>query len=381
MVKIDHQMSNSLKKAYKDIFSEVTEVPDVLKQSHFPSLDGFRGISIILVIVYHLNNSVPYFIFNGGLGVAIFFVISGFLITTLLFKEKVKTGNISLKRFYIRRALRIFPVCYLYIIVIFILNFILHLHLSFITFLVAGLYLMNFSYFLTHFGSGLFGHFWSLSVEEQFYLFFPYLLKKHFKLYLSIIIAIIFILPFVLLITETFHALSNSIIYAASHYLIKFQSIAVGCLCAVLLFKNYINLDLITKYKLHFNILVIVSFFFIQYDENFSIKIVFINLLISVLAGYLIISNLYYNNDFIFKFLNSKVMGFLGVLSYSLYIWQQLFTKYNTRFPAFMSKLPFNLVLLIIVACVSYFIYERRFLKLKDKFEPKLNTQPSVSRL
>jgi len=364
-------MVNSLKKISTNLFSEITEIPEILKQSHYPSLDGFRGVSIIFVIIFHINEGKNFLIFNGGLGVAIFFVISGFLITTLLIKEKVKTKTISLKRFYIRRLLRIFPVAYLYIFVVLLLNFIFKLHISFVTFVAAGLYIMNFSYFLKHYNSIITQHFWSLSVEEQFYMFFPYLLKKNFKVYLWIIIFIVFLLPIILLLADYVHQLNTGIVYAGTHYLIKFQSIAVGCLFSVLMFKNYFNFTFISKYKVIINLLIIASFFFIQYDQNYSVKIVFTNLLISFLAAYLIISNLVHSSDFIFKFLNSKIMGFIGVLSYSLYIWQQLFTTTTKNLPPFMSKLPFNICLLVIVACISYYFYEKKFLKLKDRFEPK----------
>jgi peptidoglycan/LPS O-acetylase OafA/YrhL len=362
-----------LKKFSRNLFLEITETPEILKQSHFPSLDGFRGLSIIFVIVFHINKGKNFLIFNGGLGVAIFFVISGFLITTLLIKEKTKTKNISLKRFYIRRFLRIFPVAYLYILVIIILNFVFHLHIGYVTFFVAGLYIMNFSYFLAHYNSLLTQHFWSLSVEEQFYLFFPYLLKKNFKIYLTLILFIVFVLPVILLLGEFVHGLNHGPIYAATHYLIKFQSISVGCLCAVMTFKNFFNFKSILKYKLYTNMVIIASLFFLQYDQNYSVKIVFVNLLISFLVAYLIISNIISSNDYIFKFLNSKIMGFIGVLSYSLYIWQQLFTTFNERLPSFVSKVPFNIILLFAVACISYYFYERKFLKLKDRFEPKNN--------
>src|SRR5918995_3010394 len=86
------------------------DLASALRQSNLPSLDGLRAIAVFLVVFYHFG--VPYV--NGGLGVLIFFVISGFLITWLLLKEEARWGNVSLKLFYIRRTLRIFPAFYAY---------------------------------------------------------------------------------------------------------------------------------------------------------------------------------------------------------------------------------------------------------------------------
>src|SRR5258708_6566624 len=81
-----------------------------LQKTHLPSLDGIRAVAVSLVVLYHLNiPGVP-----GGMGVLIFFVLSGFLITWLLLKEEEKFGHISLKLFYARRTLRIFPAFYVY---------------------------------------------------------------------------------------------------------------------------------------------------------------------------------------------------------------------------------------------------------------------------
>src|SRR5450432_1970024 len=114
---------------FKNKFStEITTVPPLLQQSHLPTLDVLRGLSIIIVILNHVtkDSSINY-LFDGVIGVQIFFVISGFLITTLLLKERVKKGGISLKHFYTRRVLRIVPVAYLYLLVVFILNHVFNL--------------------------------------------------------------------------------------------------------------------------------------------------------------------------------------------------------------------------------------------------------------
>ena len=109
---------------------------------------------------------------HGRLGVQIFFVISGFLITSLLLREKESTGSISLKLFYARRTLRIFPAFYLFFITIAVLSYLRLIELPRYDLLHAATYTMNYS------GNGTWwmGHLWSLSVEEQFYFVWPSLM-------------------------------------------------------------------------------------------------------------------------------------------------------------------------------------------------------------
>src|SRR3569833_1014084 len=233
------------KKKLPGLFSEIDAVPPVLTNRHFPSLDGLRGVAILMVVFSHLGLSHAHYydlIFNGKAGVLLFFVLSGFLITTLCIKEKIITGNISLRNFYTRRALRIFPVAYLYIIAIVVLNLLFKLNIGYISILGAALYLMNISsFFRTHSFSWFTAHFWSLAVEEQFYLLVPFILKKNFKVYLSIILFIIFVLPLFICLQSAYPPLNHIVLYAFSHYLVKFQSIAVGCFFSVLVFMYPLN--------------------------------------------------------------------------------------------------------------------------------------------
>src|SRR5471030_1391709 len=134
-------------KSVANFFAGVKTIPPILQSSYYPSLNGFRGLAIIMVVLSHLRLTDKFFyntLFNGSRGVFIFFVLSGFLITTLCIKEKVTTNNISLKNFYIRRALRIFPVAYLFIVVIIILNFVFKLGIHYINLIGTSLYLMDF---------------------------------------------------------------------------------------------------------------------------------------------------------------------------------------------------------------------------------------------
>jgi len=353
-------------------FSEITTIPAVLDTSRFPSLDGLRGLAILTVLFSHLRlsgNPLYLVIFNGSLGVLFFFVLSGFLITTLCIKEKIITKDISLKNFYMRRVLRIFPVAYLYIIVIIILNFVFKLKISAINIAGAALYLMNFSsFFRKYYYSYFTGHYWSLSVEEQFYLIIPFILKRKFKAYLFFILLIVFVLPVFICLQYYFESVNKGFLYALTHYLYKFQSIATGCLFSVLVFKYSVTNTMTATTKVITNLLAFVAIFVIQYNDFFTVQSVLSSLLVSFLIGYIIITNLTPSKDVIFRFLNSKILTLIGVLSYSIYIWQEIFTSGDPRLPALLTTFPWNLICIAVVSCMSYYFYERFFLKLKSKF-------------
>jgi len=343
---------------------------NLLRNNYYYSLNGFRGISIILVIFYHLQLSDNYFyttIFNGGLGVNIFFVISGFLITSLCLKEKETTGNLSLKSFYIRRFLRIFPLAYLYIGVVFLLNHFYNLNISWIQFAGSALYLMNLSYFRSHDFTYYFSHYWSLSVEEQFYLLFPFVLKINRTVFYYIIICIVVALPLLCTVQQFVPALNSGTIYGFTHYFIKFQSIAVGCLFSLMGNNGSLDRNWLKQTKIAGNISAIALMFLLRFDEFYTLRSLYVNLLISLITGYLIISNIIPANDWIFKLLNNKLLSFIGILSYGIYIWQQLFTGHDPKMP--LNIFPYNVWCLIIIPLLSYYFYERYFLKLKSKFK------------
>ncbi len=363
-------------------FTGIKTVPPALQNTYYPSLNGLRGIAIIMVVFSHLRLADNFFyntIFSGPRGVNIFFVLSGFLISTLCIKEKVLTHSISLKNFYIRRVLRIFPVAYLFIVSLIILNLFFKLGIHYINIMGASLYLMDFSsYFRKHYFSWYTGHFWSLSVEEQFYLIIPFILKRKFQAYLLVILSIIFVLPLIIGFQYIFPALNKGFFYAFTHFTIKFQAIAVGCLFSVLVFKYPINKWFSGKAKIILNLLAFLLILFIPYSDLFNLESVFTGLLIAFLIGYIIVSNITQCNDLVFKFLNTKILNTIGILSYSIYIWQQIFTSGDKKLPGFMVNNPYNIFCIIIVSCCSYYFYERSFLKLKSRFS-KANAKQLVT--
>ena len=150
------------------------------ESSRIPSLDGLRAISIGMVLTAHLAASVTalehrplllYTIGNGNRGVSVFFVISGFLITSLLLKERELTGKISLRDFYLRRAFRILPPFWVFLACIAVIWKLRIIETSWTNLGVALIFLRDYIP-----GDWWTGHSWSLSVEEQFYLLWPAIL-------------------------------------------------------------------------------------------------------------------------------------------------------------------------------------------------------------
>jgi len=365
----------------KELFnSTITEVPEILNKSYIPALDGFRGIAIITVIYTHTLIFSSYAKYGpGNIGVEVFFVLSGFLITSLLFKEKVKKGKVSFRKFYIRRALRIIPVAYLFLVVLLILNYLFKLNISSGSFIACALYIKNFH--LNYKWTWLNGHFWTLSVEEQFYIIFPMLMIYNLKLYIKLLVILILSIPILqYLYTASFthtgvfysnYLIHKSIILLANIFDKGTSSILIGSLLSVLLYKKIIP----TSYK-RFNrylaltlfllaMLFRMTYFYLNLNEYLT-TVVFSVAIATVI--YLTIRN---TNDLLTEILSTKVLVKLGILSYSLYIWQQIFIYDQPWQHSFKysNSLFFNIPMIFIVSYLSYYFYELRFLKLKEKFK------------
>jgi len=362
----------------KRILSDKFELPEDLNVSHFYSLDGIRAISVFIVLIGHANsefkNSIITSTLAGGtLGVYIFFVISGFLITSLLIKEKLKTGTISIKDFYIRRALRILPVAYLYLLVLFFLHIFCGLQVSYLEYIGCAFFLVNLGYFHT----GVYtGHYWSLSVEEQFYVVFPSILRRNYRLYINFL----FVLLTLILISKAFdfrelgklHPKYHlfSILNVMKEMVIHLDGIIVGSLLSICLFKGIFPLNWVVKNKILLHI-ILIPITIILFNNLLFHSV--LNLTVSaILIAVLLASNLRNSTDAIFKVLNLKLLKRIGTLSYSTYIWQQLilfryYNVFNDDKYAWWGLLV-CLFFLSAIVYASYEFFEKRFLVLKKKF-------------
>jgi peptidoglycan/LPS O-acetylase OafA/YrhL len=366
-----------------NLFSKIEAIPDVLQASHLPSLDGLRAVSILIVVVFHVlisyKTRFSFTFFNfANLGVQFFFVISGFLITTLLIKEKIVKGDISLKNFYIRRFFRIVPVAYLYLTAVLLLNLVLNLHMHYVYLVASFLFVRNF--FQTATGiDHLSSHYWSLSVEEQFYLLFPCILKWNYYVYICFTLGII-ALSLLLDCLGCFGGLHFGGI-AGMDFLIQvitqFQGIVVGSLASVMLFKMNFSFDNGSKTVVNAGLLLVI-FLLALYEGPFSNGL---NIIKCTCFAMILIINLTASDSLIFRILNSGPMKLIGVLSYSIYIWQQpltqgLSTMNKSRLlSGFANKLPVDIAItavslpmLCVISYLSYFYFEKKFLRLRLRF-------------
>jgi peptidoglycan/LPS O-acetylase OafA/YrhL len=292
-------------------------------------------------------------------------VISGFLITTLLLKERTRKGYISLKKFYIRRVLRIFPVAYLFLIVLVVLSIVFGVFIDWKALLGSFLYIRNLPFLETP--EWYTGHFWSLSVEEQFYLFVPWLLRKNIKTY--VVISLLLLLASPVLVYMFFHGFSDNYVVMLLNRLIVNQTpIIIGSLFAIFVYFRIIKLPSINNIAIVVMMLmsVIVMSNTISFIPSFMSPV-----LSSVLLSVVIVASIQQTNGWFYWAMNNAVMVKIGVLSYSIYIWQQIFT--HTQPWSFLGGIYqttiFNLIALAIVSFLSYYLYERWFLKLKHRFE------------
>ena len=295
-----------------------------------PSLDGIRAISILMVLYGHLSGTRHFPVANPGgygrwfgdvahLGVFVFFVISGFLITSLLMSEREMTGTISLKRFYLRRVLRIFPVFYAFILVVAIAVLWGAIHLTARNFAYALTF--GFNYSKDH--PWQLGHLWSLSIEEQFYLLWPLMLvvlrARH-----ALIVAIAAIFTSALLRA----AIRAWVLQAGPHVFVSKMTIfpamcdylAAGCALAMLrpwLLTQTWYLHLTSSRWL---VLAVPVVLLINRVGGDPLVILLGAPVTNVCLALLVESSTRHAGSLAGRFLNWRPVAFLGTLSYSLYL-------------------------------------------------------------
>ena len=350
------------------LFSEITEVPLLLQYSHLPSLDGLRGVSIIMVLIYHMLLANNYSGFNGIFGVNVFFVISGFLITTLLLKEKLTTGDISLGKFYMRRFLKIVPLAWCYLLVVVLLNS-YYKFVALPDILSAAVFLKNTNIIPTHWDAAT-GHFWSLSVEEQFYIALPFVLKKSTNGYLAVLLILIVVIPVALGLEYR-----NSSIFSTGgmHIFLDFfryiTPILTGALFALLVFKKVITKRLFPN-NLTINLLILFIAYLIYNGAGFLSGLYYKTFISSALVAILIVNNISHSPGLFYRLLNSKAFVTVGMASYSIYVWQQIFLLWRPweHIFGFAGAMWLDLLTLFVVSFCSYYFIEKKLALIKKRF-------------
>jgi peptidoglycan/LPS O-acetylase OafA/YrhL len=346
----------------------------MIKIRYFPEIDGLRAIAVLSVIIYHANISINELrIFSGGfLGVDIFFVISGYLITSILLKNYKDKNKISIKSFYERRIRRIFPALLTVIFTSFIFSWFLLPPLEKIDFYYSSIASIGFvsNFYFWHSGEiyGAIGsqfkpllHTWSLGVEEQFYIFFPvylYLAFKFFKKFLLISLYIFLSLSFLF-------ANWGSLIYPDFNFFFSGTRVWEILIGVILAFPNQSKFkpQSIIKKKLY-DFLPYLGFVMIIFPMLTFLDPQKVNYLTLIpLVGTVIIIGLKEEKNLVNKLLSSKFFVFFGLISYSLYLW---------HFPIFVfSKYIFNettiilqvslIFLTTIISYISFKLIEQPF--------------------
>lgn len=342
-------------------------------------IDGWRGISVLLVIASHLKGyrfadhfaatslkdilaasaiDWPKLGWNvilrilapmGELGVAIFFVISGYLITRIMLGEAEKRGRPSIAAFYVRRSFRILPAFIAFLLTVSLLSAKGIISVPGSGIVASGLFLCDF-----HGGECTWwlGHTWSLGVEEQFYLFWPVLfvvLGRYRVAGLTVITAGLTALSFGAPLALSFAHIAIGALYAASG---KFRDLIKAharpwVICAAVL-VIFLTPFLAPTPRLHQGVAAL---------QPLLLAIVFFGTVDGKRAPFA-------------SLVSARWLGTVGLLSYSIYLWQQLFTG-----PADLYATPSFLrfpLLLIVPAVLSYFILERPMIRLGHRLSSRI---------
>jgi peptidoglycan/LPS O-acetylase OafA/YrhL len=346
-----------------------------------PSLDGLRAISISAVLLGHMagTRGFPQFLTAiirnpyvdiANLGVRVFFVISGFLITGLLIAEEKTTGSISLRRFYIRRTLRIFPAYYAFLAVVAILDTTGVIEVPARDFIHAVTYTMNYAP-----DRGWYvGHLWSLAVEEQFYLLWPLsVVLAGIRGAWRVAFAVIWIVPLIRIVEATLWPSRSGMI--GETFETTADALAIGCFLALareaLFARQWYRRAVISPWIMPALLLTGLAV-----GIRFRPNIVFGQTILNVAIAIGIDRCVRFPESTFGRWLNSRALVFVGTLSYSIYLWQQLFLHRESR--ALLATFPINLCAAASCALLSYYLIERPVLRLRARaVRPATNQEPN----
>lgn len=349
-----------------------SSLPHEFRLGQRPALDGLRAVSILAVLILHLNSiyQFPFVVLQGGfLGVDMFFVISGFLITSLLIEENTAHGNISLRAFYMRRALRLLPAVFAAII--------FTLFIAFLTgsFTAVGVTPIRLASTLFYFNNWLqalvndtpwfLTHFWSLSIEEQFYLIWPLaliaLLRRQRRAALWIVVCAI-TLSWLLKAGLYWSGASWQRLYHGSDT--RADALLVGCLLSLLIYWRALPAIIVRHNRLLgrcawlvFGALLIGADFRgpLAYFGGFTFAAIMCALILlrALIAPAAI--------------LNSRSLLWIGKRSYGLYVWHwPVYLIASAAIPN-VAVAPVSLIGTFCFAAISYRYIEKPFLDLKRR--------------
>lgn len=319
------------------------------------SLQGLRAVCISFVVLSHLSGTQNFprshvLEIYGNLGVRIFLVVSGYLITAQLLKEYGRIGSIALRTFYARRAFRIFPAAYVFMIVAIVTHW---------TVLSGGNMLTALTYTVNYYqhGDHVLGHLWSLGVEEQFYLIWPLCLLLFYRSRLWIVAAVIAAAPPLRILFWLVWGTAG-----LNHpFPVFMDALAMGSAMSILepQLGRFQRAFASRWFLVVPGLTVLLPL--IQLWDTRAYQVVGLSALhlgIALSLKHVMLRR--------YALLNIRPMMWLGAISYSLYLWQQLFL--NRGSSGLWTAFPLNLVLSILLATASYHLIEQPFLKLRERW-------------
>jgi peptidoglycan/LPS O-acetylase OafA/YrhL len=336
----------------------------------FPSLDGLRAFAVACVLLSHAHGTeasplraIPGRLTDavGYVGVRTFFVVSGFLITALLLREHARTGTVSLRDFYLRRTLRIFPAAYALVAVVGGLAALGLVQLREGDLLHALTFTMNYHYER----SWTLGHLWSLSVQEQFYVVWPLLLLLvRPRLIGHVAVAMILLAPLMRVAAWFLAPSRDDVIFEA--YPCVMDVMATGSLLAILrprleAWPAYARFQRSPAFLLVpvalLGVVLAGGRVALQYTVDMTLQNVLIALVVHRCVSV--------RDGLVHGLLNARPVVYVGTISYSIYLWQEPFL--NPKVRASFTAWPVNLLLALLCAIVSWHLVEKPGMALRER--------------
>jgi peptidoglycan/LPS O-acetylase OafA/YrhL len=357
-------------------------VADKVHAARIPCLDGIRAVAISLVLISHLVGTSGFgvpaawhrYLDLGQLGVRIFFVVSGYLITTLLLDEHRKYGSVSLLHFYFRRTFRIFPAFYVFVVAIMLADAVGWVSLRENDILHAFTYTTNYH----RDRAWELGHLWSLAVEEQFYLLWPMMfLLLGVRGAIAGAAAYLVIAPVVRVVTWQLHP--EQLAGVGETFQTVADAIATGCVLAAVRAWLGQKPAFLAMQRSSWTMVLLVLIILVgnHFQGRISISYPVGETALNVSIALCIDWCLRNPSGRLGAFLEWKPVVRVGLLSYSLYLWQQPFT--NRDSDALVASFPLNALCIVAAALASYHLVEKPFLSWRQRLDGMLpRRQPTI---
>jgi peptidoglycan/LPS O-acetylase OafA/YrhL len=337
------------------------------EKTYLPTLDGWRGIAVLGVILYHGRTELPdtnsllvRLAAHCDLGVDVFFAISGFLICGLLLREYEENGDISLRRFYIRRCFRILPPYYVALAAICAAGAFLALPVNFADVPSCLLFYRNYRPLGMDESGGFYtAHFWTLAVEEHFYLLWPILLMAVKPKRAGKVARLLAMMVFAWRVIEGHFQLLAGILPPANLLArtdARIDALLWGCLAAI----YFPSIQRLVA-RIRFSQLWVVPAAMVLIAEKMHPP--GLTLLNAIVLPVLVVSTVLQPASVLGRVLEWRPLRWIGTLSYSLYLWQQLFLPELIAEMArgglrYLQQAPWNLLAILVCACLSRYLIE-----------------------